>query len=60
MSRKDGWKKKQKSQETTISIPGLDQTSGIKDHLKFLRDLKKDLKTTKPIRQYRNKRYKKS
>jgi hypothetical protein len=47
MTRRHSWKKK--TQDVT-SIPGLDPISGIRDHLKFLRSLKKDLKHTKPIR----------
>jgi len=50
MTRRKSWKKK--TQDVT-SIPGLDPISGIKDHLKFLQGLKKDLKHTKQIRRGR-------
>jgi hypothetical protein len=54
MTRRQSWKK---TTQDLTSIPGLDPISGIKDHLKFLRRLKRDLKTTRPIKK-RNKKHK--
>jgi hypothetical protein len=54
MARRDSWKKRKQDQ---TSILGLDPINGIKVHLKFLRSLKNDLATTKPIKK-RNKKHK--